>query len=61
MQRTLKIDELINKRKKLSARRIAKLFKGFCLFCFQKAKETENTSADYQVKEIICSMGFKTA
>ena len=32
----------------------------FCLFCFQKAKETENTSADYQAKEIIGSMDFKT-
>ena len=33
----------------------------FCLLCFQKAKETEDTSADYQVNEIICSMDFKTS
>ena len=37
------------------------LLKDFCLLCFQKAKETEDTSADYQVKEIICSMDFKTS
>ena len=33
----------------------------FCLFCFQKAKETKNTPADYQAKEIIFSIYFKTS
>ena len=33
----------------------------FCLFCFQKAKETKNTSADCQAKEIIFSIYFKTS
>ena len=33
----------------------------FCLLCFQKAKQTENTSTDYQAKEIIFSMDFKTS
>ena len=55
MQRKLKIDELITiKGKKSSAQSIAKLFKGFSVHFCQKAKETQNTSADYQVKEINC-------
>ena len=33
----------------------------FCLLRFQKAKETENTSADYHAKNIICSTDFKTS
>ena len=56
------MDDLITKRKKLPAQWIAKPFKGFLSkLCFQKAKETEDTSADYQVNEIICSMDFKTS
>ena len=40
MQKTLKIDELITKRKKLSAQWIAKLFKGFSVyFVFKKLKK----------------------
>ena len=42
------MDDLITKRKKLPAQWIAKPFKGFLSkLCFQKAKETGDTSADY--------------
>ena len=41
--------------------RLQNLLKDFCLFCFQKAKQTKNTSADYQAKEIIFSTDFKTS
>ena len=54
VQKKLKIVELFTKRNKLSVQRIAKLFKGFYLyFVFTKVKEIENSSADYQTKEII--------
>ena len=47
MQRKLKIDELITEGK-IDCKTFQRIF---CLFCFQKATETENTSADYQVEE----------
>ena len=48
MPRKLKNGWPITKRKKLPAQWIAKPFKGFLSkLCFQKAKETEDTSADY--------------
>ena len=47
---------------KLSAQQITKLFKGFLLsiLLLKSVKEIANSSADYQTKEIICSMGCKT-
>ena len=54
MQKKLKIVELFTKPNKLSVQWIAKFFKGFRLnFVFTKVKEIENSSADYQTKEII--------
>ena len=48
MQKKLKIVQQISRRKELSAQWIPKPFKGFLSkLCFQKAKETEDTSADY--------------
>ena len=62
MQRKLKIDDLITKQKKLSAQCIAKTFKGFSVdYVFKKLQKLKFTLADYQVKEIICSMDFKTS
>ena len=54
VQKKLKIVELFTKRNKLSVQWIAKIFQGFRLnFVFTKVKEIENSSADYQTKEII--------
>jgi len=52
----LKIVQLITKRRKLSAQQITKLFEGFLLsiLLLKSVKEIENSSADYQTKEIIC-------
>ena len=57
----LKIVQQITKRMKLSAQQITKLFKGFLLsiLLLKSVKEIENSSADYQTKEIICSTGCK--
>ena len=64
-QKKLKTVQLITKRKKLSAQLIAKqivqvITKRKKLSAQLIAQQTANSSADYQTKEIIYPMDFKT-